>query len=194
MSEFESSAHGGYHETLQSRLDLFRDAPKLLEFNEVPIGAKVHIRSNSHAGEEESIVFRRLSVQEAGSVKKEWMLLTQQEGKEIEEPVNLFGACANPRGGVMEAGALTLRKYMHFAYAVVHPLQFRHGSEVPGTEFEHYPTPEEKLDPDILRQHLETGWVFYGGDGLLYWNEIDNLRSGQRVTGEVFAVNIEETE
>lgn len=185
---------GLFHPSLQAKLDLLEVSPTLVTLADVPVGSTLRIRSLSAKGAEEEVRFRRNSDQSlGGKTREQWVLLKPEGDTVVEEQVNMFGACMNPTGTTLEYGNPGVRKYAHFAYAVVYPVRFRHGSEVPDTPFAEYRAPEEQLVPDILRQHLAEGWVFQGSDGALYYNEIDYSKpgAGEYVTGEVFAAEVE---
>lgn len=187
---------GPHHESLQSKLDLFRDAPVLARLADVPVDSTMRISSISGSGEKEEITFRRYAdVERKGLQKPQWVLVRQEGEDYIEEPVIMHGACASPSGNLLEADAnnRSVRQYAYFTYAVVYPLWFRHGSEVPDTPYADYRTPEEQVAPDVIQQYLAArdGYIALGDDGLLYYNTIDHSKSYVTVTGQVTSVDIE---
>ena len=107
----------------------------------------------------------------------------------------MHGACAGSSGTLMEADSdnVSVRQHAYFIYAVAYPLRFRHGSEVPDTSYAHYKTPEEQVAPEVIAQYLASDdeYICRGADGLLYYNTIDDAKSYEAVTGEIFAIEIE---
>ena len=170
----------------------------LLNLAEVPVGGVLSIRSLSREGAEEEVRFRRLADREErkGDDWEKWHYVLLQGNGEIlpGARVNMFGACASPWGTLLEAGdSINVRKDAYFAYAVVYPLQLRHGSEVPDSPFAHYKTPEEQMDPRVLKQYLDGGtYILKDAEGRLYWDEIDISRAdaGEYITGQVIGVDV----
>ena len=188
---------GRFHESIQGKLDLFEMTPAF-NLADVPVGGTLSIRSLSYEGTEEQVRFRRLSDREdvGGAEWEKWhYVLLGEDGGVVEGArVNMFGACASPWGTLLEAGdTINVRQNAYFAYAVVYPVRFRHGSEVPGTPYVHYKTPEEQLDPQVLAQYLAAGkYILRDEEGRLYWDEIDTSRAGagEYITGQVVGVEV----